>query len=151
MNLFEGLKSYEVVLMVCGIALFAVSLGSLIFYVAKQRGIGSLGLFFAISIVMIGYPSIKKIQYGEGTIEMIDEATEELAEDPQSESAREELRGSLQNLEGRRITNPTTLLTVAKGQAAVGDTTKAVEYATRALKVNPNDRAALNFMRTIRR
>lgn len=149
MNLLESLKSYEAVLLVCGIALFVVSLGSLIFFVAKQRGIASLGVFFIISIAMIAYPSIKKIQVGENTIETINEKTKELTENPHDDSARKVLQENLAHLEGRRITNPRTLTIVAKGHAALGDTTKALESVNKALVRNPRDQRTLDLRRQL--
>jgi len=136
MQLFEGLLFYEIVLLVLGALLFLVLLGLLIYSIINKRDIKVLALFFAISIIMIGYPSIQKIKFNEGVVE-IEKRTKALEQNPADTTAQQELRKTLDDVEQRQISDSSTLVKIAEAQVAVGDSAKALKSVDLALKANP--------------
>jgi tetratricopeptide (TPR) repeat protein len=137
MKLFEGLLFYEIVLLGLGVLLFLVLLFLLIYSIIKKKDIKVLTLFFVISIIMIGYPSIQKIKFDNGVVE-IEKRTKELEQNPADATAQQELEKRLAEIEQRPISNPTTFVKLAEAKAAIGDTIKAFDYFDSALKVQPN-------------
>jgi len=65
-----GLYTGEVVLLVLGVALFIVLLGALRNALAAGKSYAGLLPFFLVTIAMIGYPSIKSIQYKNGIVDI---------------------------------------------------------------------------------
>jgi hypothetical protein len=63
MTTFAGLFWYEIVLLALGVMLFVVLLNALRSALAAGRSYAGLLPFFMLTIVMVGYPSIKSIQY----------------------------------------------------------------------------------------
>jgi len=137
MQFFEGLLFYELVLLVLGVLLFLVLLFALIYSIIKKRDLKVLALFFVLSIIMIGYPSIQKIKFDNGVVEL-EKRTRELKENPANTAAQNELTKSLSEIEKRPTTNPTTLVKIADAQAAIGDTAKALKNIRDALAVQPD-------------
>ncbi len=137
MQLFEGLLFYEIVLLVLGVLLFLVTLFALVYSIIKKRDLKALALFFVISIIMIGYPSIQKIKFDNGVVE-VEKRTQELAQNPADITAKKELQKSLIDIVDRPTSNPTTLVKFAEAQVAVGDTTNAEKNLNLAMKENPD-------------
>jgi len=84
--MIAGLYLGEVVLLVLGVALFIVLLGALRRALAAGKSYAGLLPFFLVTIAMIGYPSIKSIQYKSGMVEIDKdtEAVESSSTDPQA-------------------------------------------------------------------
>jgi Tfp pilus assembly protein PilF len=137
MHLFEGLLFYEIVLLGLGVLLFLVVLGLLIYSIINKRDIKIFALFFVISIVMIAYPSIQKIKFNEGVVE-IEKGTKALEQNPADTTAQKELERTLADIEQRQISNPITLVKIAEAQAAIGDSAKALKNVDQALKEKPD-------------
>lgn len=148
MQLFEGLLFYEIVLLILGTLLFLVLLFALVYSLVKKRDIKILALFFVISIIMIGYPSIQKIKFDNGVVE-IEKRTKELAQNPADSTAQKALMKTLSEIERRPISNPATLVKIAEAQAAIGDTAQALNYVDSALKEAPNLPAATRLRGSI--
>ena len=68
--MFAGLYLGEIVLLVLGVVLFVVLLGALRKALAAGRSYAGLLPFFLVTIVMIGYPSIKSLQYKDGMLQI---------------------------------------------------------------------------------
>ena len=147
--MFEGLYLYEIVLLFLGVILFLVLVFILVYYVLKRRAIKGLLLFFPIPIVMIGFPGIEKIRFDNGIIE-IEKSAERLEQNPADTTARSALRAHVAELEQRPVTDPSTLVSVARAHAATGDTLKAMAYVDSALKANPNFQEALTLKKHYR-
>jgi sensor histidine kinase YesM len=144
MQLFEGLLFYEIVLLGLGVLLFLVLLGLLIYSIINKRDIKVLALFFAISIIMIGYPSIQKIKFNEGVVE-IEKRTRALEQNPADTTAQRELKERLAEVEKRPIFTPNTSVKIAEGQIIVGESEKALKNVNTALKEKPDDLKALRL------
>jgi ribosomal protein S15P/S13E len=90
-NLFEGLYSYEIVLLLLGVVLFLTLLVALLRNVFKDKPYVALIPAFFIPIVMIGYPSIESFKYQDGLFE-IQKATNAVQNEPSNPQAQAQLR-----------------------------------------------------------
>jgi hypothetical protein len=153
MGFLDGLFFYEIVLLFAGIILFLVLLFVLVYFVIKARPDKQLRILvplFGLSVVMIGWTSITKIKIGKDIVEIEKEA-HQVAQNPSNDEAKENLKASLADLEKRSFTNPRNLVSLAKAQAAVGDTTQARINLDSALKKKPNLREATILRDNLRR
>ncbi len=132
----DGLYLYEIVLLFLGIFLFVVLVMVLVFFVIKHRPIKSLVLFFPIPIVMIGFPGIQNFQLGKDLL-YVERAKRQIAENPSDSATKAELDKRLKSLESRPITDPDFLREIAEGEAAVGDSVKALEMTEKIIQNNP--------------
>jgi hypothetical protein len=114
----SGLYPFEVVLLVLGAVFFLTLLIILVFLVKEGKPFGKLSVFFVISLVMMGYPGIVSIQYGELVVTM-NQKTQELQKDPNNPALKEALASVVQRVVPR-ATTPTTQFDIAKAQAALG-------------------------------
>jgi hypothetical protein len=100
MTTFLGLYWYEVVLLVLGIALFIVLLSALRSALAGGKSYTGMLPFFVISIAMMGYPSIKSIQYENGIV-TIENDTGQIESDPNNTVARQQIEAQVEKLAPR--------------------------------------------------
>ena len=145
MSWFNGLYSYEIVLLVLGAILFLVSLVLLIYQVTHAKSLGSLALFFGISVAMIGYPSIQQIQFSHNVL-TISKYTDALEGDPTNAKTRDELQRDVSKLASRAATaqvNPQGLTVFATAQYALDDEPAATATLEKALQSNPAEPEAL--------
>ncbi|MGA9365514.1 MAG: hypothetical protein WBW16_14215 [Bacteroidota bacterium] len=136
MSLPDGMYLYEFVLLILGVLLFLVLLTVLIFFVAQKRPLKVLSTFFVFPIVMIGFPGYQKITFDKDVI-TIEKSTHELSSNPSNAEARQELQKTLASVEPRSTSNPSILLKIGQGQAALGDTIKALNVVDSALHLDP--------------
>jgi hypothetical protein len=146
MNILEkmvsGLHGYEIIMLFLGVIMFIVILGLLVFFAAQRRQIYGLFPFFALPIIMIGYPGIQQFKVAGNEITLRDEL-KNLAQRPDDPSAQEKVREALGKLEERPVRDPGTLVTIAEAQVAVGDTTKALKTLDSALSAHPDSQPVL--------
>ena len=95
MKFFNGLYSYEIVMLVLGVLLFLVALVKLM-----KKASAGLVVFFLLAIAMIGYPSIQSIQYEKGVI-TVDKKVHDLEANPGNEALRASLQQDMGKIEGR--------------------------------------------------
>ena len=110
MNLFAGLYSYEIVLVVLGIVLFLVLVIALLRNVFKDKPYAALIPALFIPIVMIGYPSIQSFQYTSGVVE-ISKAVQQVQDDPsdpQAKATLNSLEPMIAKIEPRAASDPAT-------------------------------------------
>jgi hypothetical protein len=148
MEIFGGLFLYEIVLLVLGNILFFVLLGLLIFAVIKKRDIKLLVGLFLMPVVMIGFPSIQKIRYDNGVLEIEKEA-QHVKSSPQSAEIKKDLASKVENLQSRAESNPAGLVAIADAHLALGDTLQARRSVDAALKIRPDHPRALILRRNI--
>jgi len=136
MNISEGLKSYEIVLLVMGVLLFLVLVFLLIYFVINKRTYKGLLPFFIIPLAMVGFPSIQKITFDNGMMG-IEKLTKEVEQDPTNAEAKKELEVKLKTIENRPISQPSNLRILEKAYTAAGDSQKVNIYRERLLPVKP--------------
>ncbi len=143
MTFFDGLFTYEIILLVLGVVLFCVLLVVLIYQVKNSKRLGGLVPLFLVVVVMIAYPSIQKIKVGSDTIE-VEKLTKDLkaAQGAQTESVSMTLRSRLAEIEQRPIRDADTQLAIARAQAAIGERNKALTSITKVLRVKPGSAEA---------
>ncbi len=129
--MINGLYFWEIFMLIGGGLLCLVSIGLLVASFIKRRNMKAILPYLAASIVMIGFSSFKKIQYENGVIavEMNQKAA---ANNPQDPEIRKDLTRELAAISDRPTTDPKVLLSIAQGQAAVGDTTRAEHFLNAA-------------------
>ncbi len=148
MNLFDGLYAYEVVLLILGVLLFVVALALLILQVVRGKPYGTLVAFFALPIVMIGYPSIQKITFQDGAV-TIDKTTAQLQEAPTDAALRSNLETQVAKLASRPTNDPAALTSIAKAQFALGHSAEAQTNVQKALQASPTLPEALALQQRI--
>jgi hypothetical protein len=141
MMTFDGLYSYEVAILVGGGVLFLVLVLVLLRQVLTNRKYAALLPFFLVSIAMMGFPAITKIQIDKGTLE-IDKTTHELQNKPQDKETRTALEADLSKIASRPIRDPNVLTTLAKAQFALGHDEEAESNVNKVLTTAPNLTAA---------
>jgi tetratricopeptide (TPR) repeat protein len=135
-NIFEGLRGFEQVILVCGVALFAVALAGLIVAIARGRSYAGLVVLLVLSIAMMGFTRVKKIKAGDAEIDL-DSASAQVRADPADAAARTKLSQTVANIASRRWSDPAVLTTLANAQLMLGDDQAAKENVGKALAKNP--------------
>jgi hypothetical protein len=141
MNLFDGLHLYEIVLLILGSVLFLVLLVILITFVIQRRSITVLLPFLIASVLMIGFPAVSKVRFDENGIE-IDKAALALARNPSDEAAKRKLETLVAEAKPRAAESAEGLVKIARAEAVLGNSGKAVDTLNQALNRNPELEAA---------
>ena len=136
MNLFDGLRLYEIVLLILGALFFVVLVVMLIRSVAHGRSLKPLLLFFLISVLMMGFPAITKIKFDKDGVE-IDKITKQLAANPSNAGLKRQLESLVQKVRPRASESQDGLVKIARAEAVLGDQEKAVKTLDQALTSNP--------------
>jgi len=118
MSFFSGLYLYQVVMLVTGVLIFIVTLILLVILTATGKEIGKLFLFFALSIVMIGFPAYSKIEISKDGVKL-EKDTEQLLRNPTDKALRDRLFAEATKLSARPYSDPKMLTTVARAQIAL--------------------------------
>ncbi|MFD1614232.1 hypothetical protein [Gelatiniphilus marinus] len=130
-KLFENLFIYEIVLLFLGVFLFMILCASLVYSVAKKHDIKKLLYFFAIPIIMIAYPSIQEIQIEKDKLAIV-KYQDKVKNNPEDESAKEELAKITDKLE-KRATTPADLAVISKSYLLLEKPEKAISFADKAI------------------
>jgi len=144
MKFLEGLYSYEIVLLALGVVLFVALLVAFLYLVFQGKPFAALLGFFLIPIAMIGYPSIKSIQFKDGVV-TISKQTAQLEQDSTNKSLRESLHTAIAKIQARPAASADTSVTLARAQFALGNETAAKSNLQKALAASPNLPAAQNL------
>ena len=148
--MFEGLHSYEVVLMMMGIVMFVMLAAVMFLYVHRGHKLTTLLPFFMLPVVMIGFPAFQKISFANDVVS-VEKNVEKLAENPGDANARRHLAETVKQLEQRPIKDPKTNLTLARAYKTLGRADRAAERVDSALKVNPNLSEAIRLRNELHR
>jgi hypothetical protein len=132
MNFFDGLYSYEIVLLVMGGLLFLVALGKLIF--SKPTAV--LGVYFVISISMVAYPSVQSIDYKDGLLS-IKNKVHELESNPDDPTLRASLQQEVAKIQERPSSQPESRVAIAQAHFALGNEAAAQNNLEAVLQNNP--------------
>ena len=148
MNIFNGLNSFEVMLLILGVLFFLTLVLAFIVFVKRGRPFGKLFPFFAIPILMIGFPSIKSIEFSKDMIK-IEKYTRALEQNPTDKNLRDALASRLASVSGRPSVNPNVATTIARAQIVLGDNAAAEANVQKALQAAPQLSAALELKKRI--
>jgi hypothetical protein len=147
-NFLDPLYWYEIAMLVLGVVLFFVLVITLLKLVNRGKPFGSLLLFFAIPVVMIGYPTIQSVSFEDGVV-TITKTTALLQKDPANTTLRQTLQQAVKKTALRPATNPRTMAKIAAGQFALGDRAAAEAKLKIALQQSPHLPAAVALQRKI--
>lgn len=136
MKFFDGLYSYEIVLLVLGVVLFVVLLIVFVRQVFRGKSYAGLLPFFVVPVAMIGYPSIKSIEIDKDTVK-IEKQTRALTENPTDAAARDALKKAMSGVAVRPIADARRLAALASAQFALGDESAATANVQKAQRVDP--------------
>jgi tetratricopeptide (TPR) repeat protein len=129
----KGLYPGEVVLLILGIVLFVVLVIAFFYQLTHQRSIAALLGFFILPVVMIGYPTITSIQYGNGVV-TVEKSTDQLLNNPADAQSRQALEQQVQGISARASGDPKDTVTLAKAQFALGHEEEAAQNLQKALQ-----------------
>ena len=149
MELFKGLFVFEIFLLLLGALFFIIMATVLIYKMIKNDSIKGLVIYLIIPVIMMAWPSIKKISF-DGTTGTIEKETANLNRHPQDAMVKETLQKNINKIEARAAKDPSTLAIIANARLAMGDTSKARQIANSALKLNPKKKATRDFLYSIR-
>lgn len=130
-GIFSGLLLYEVVLLILGVFLFLILSIGLMYYIIKKEQFKKLLSFFAIPIIMIGYPSIKEVSISKDRI-LLTKYQEEYIDNPTDSTAREKVAEYTTKLESR-ASNAEDLVQISRSKLLLGDHNEAAELADKAI------------------
>lgn len=142
MNSFDGMYSYEAVLMVLGVLLFAATLFAFLVLLWQGKPFARLLGFFVIPVVMIGYPGIQSFEFSQGVLK-ISKYADDLEKNPTDSAARNALSNDLAGLAPRPTSNPAALAIIARAEIALGRNAEAQANVSKALHLSPQNPEAL--------
>jgi hypothetical protein len=147
MKLLEGIQLHELVLIILGFILGLVLI--FVFLNGALRGKTNMKILygFIAPLIMIGYPSIKSIEFSKDVIK-IDKLVEDVKRNPTDSVATKALINGISTLpKSRCVTSSDAMTTIANAQAAVGlydsakvTIQKAVVLAPKSDKVQESKR-----------
>jgi tetratricopeptide (TPR) repeat protein len=136
MAFFDGMYSYEIILLVGGVLLFLVLLAALLRKVFSNEPFSALLPFFGVAVLMIGFPAWSSVKVSDGVVE-IDKKTHDLQEHPEDVALRSSLQSDVSKLSARPFNNPRIVTTLAQAQFALGQEEQAKQNLDKALAVDP--------------
>ncbi len=139
MNLLEGVSLSELILMILGVVVGLALIGIFIYTAVKKDPNLNLIYAFVIPILMIGYPSIKKIQFDKGVI-TVDKISSVVEKNPLDTAAHRTLHDAIEALPaGTAKESPSASTSIAKAQVALGQYDSAQVYVQRASELDPTN------------
>ncbi len=136
MAFFDGLYSYEIIILVAGALLFVVLLAALLRKVFTDESYVGLLPFFVLTVIMIGFPAWSSVKVSDGVIE-INKQAHELAAHPDDAALRGTLEANVSKLSTRPFKSPQTVATLAEAQFALGQDDQAKQNLNKALAADP--------------
>lgn len=149
MKLLEGIQLHELVLIILGFILGLVLI--FVFLFGALRGNTNLKLLygFIAPLIMIGYPSIKSIEFSKDVVK-IDKLVERVNRNPTDTLATRALIEEISTLpKSRCVTSSDALSTIANAQAAVGLYDSAKVTIQKAVALNPKSDKVLESKKDI--
>lgn len=148
MELLDGLYLYEVVLLALGVLLFLMLAVAFMTLVMRGRPYSKLLTFFAVPIIMVGFPGIKSFELSNSKLK-IETHTRVLEQDPTNQTVRESLANEVADVSVRPFSQPNVLTTIAGAQIALGNNKEAEAKIEKALEQSPQHPAAVDLKKRI--
>jgi tetratricopeptide (TPR) repeat protein len=144
MPLFDGLTLGELVLLFAGAAFFIALLVLFVIKASKNQSYKGLLPFFAIPIVMMGFPTITSIKINKDGVDL-ENQVQALQNNPDDEASRKALEAQVSFLQGRTFKNPATNTNIARAEYALGQDARAKQNLQKALQADPKQQDALQL------
>lgn len=149
MTLLQGIQLHELIMMILG---FILGLALIfVFLFTSLKGKPNLRLLygFVAPTVMIGYPSIKSVEFGNNVVK-IDKLVDKVNANPTDTLAQRELVQTVQTLPTSRVlTSSDALATVANAQAALGQYDSAKVTIQKAVNMDNTSAKAIESQKDI--
>lgn len=129
-RLTDGLQLHEVAMFILGVLLFVVLLFLIVLFALRKRQLKPLLLFFIIPIVMLGWPSIAKIQLNKEGLILVN-TLKELERNPDDIALQKKVEQSIQVLEEKNVNAPDLLADIANAKYLLGNDQAALETIQR--------------------
>lgn len=137
MKLFDGLYHYEVVLLVMGALLFLTLIFAFILFVTRGKPYGKLISFFAIPIIMVGFPGVKSVELSASTLK-IEKNVPALEKNPTDTNLRRSLEQEVAVVASRPFNDPHISVNIARAQLALGNNADAEARIQKVIATSPN-------------
>ncbi len=147
-QLTDGLALYEVLLFVLGSLLFLVLLFLIVLFAVRKRPLKPLLLFFTVPIVMLGWPSIAKIQVSNEGITLVNNLRE-LEKRPADTLLQNKVEQSIQVLEEKQVNAPDLLANIARAKYILGQDKDALETISRIPEEKKMELGVATLQKTI--
>lgn len=132
----DGLRLYEVILMILGAIMFLALVVMMIIYATQRRTLKPLFMFFAIPVLMLVWPSVQKIKIdGQGA--EIEKQVAAVEQNPTEEN-KKQLEETIASLEDRNVKDPDIVKKIIKAHYLLGDSKAAAD----AIQTLPADETA---------
>lgn len=143
----DGLKLYELLMLVFGSLILLVVLVLLIIYSMKNRSLTQLLYVFGFGIVMLGWPSIKMIQIGNIIVDL-----DKVGEQGKKITAEKivKVEKQLAYLKNREIKNPEAVEKIAKAEFMIGKPGEALQTISTLPADKKDDSSIINLASSIR-
>ena len=142
--MFSHLEPFEIVIFILGIIFFIILAFGVWQAIQKGRKVGWLLPFFAVAIVMMGFPAYKSITIA-GVELTLQEAVASSERNPQDQHAKDSVQKSLVELGS---VNPKDLdgrILVARAYSVLGQKQRAMAQVDSVLKIDPTHQGALQY------
>lgn len=139
MGLIKGLNIVEEILMILGILLCVIIICLIIYKSIKNKSIKEYLPFLVISVIMMGWATIKKISY-DGTTGSIEKSADSLLLNPGNTRMQLSIQKNIAKIQNRASGDENALYIIAKANLALGDTVKSRENIQKALKIKPESK-----------
>lgn len=142
MKLLQGIQLHELILMILGFILGLTLIFIFLYTALKTKPNLKLLYGFIAPLVMIGYPSIKSLEFGKDVIR-IDKLVKNVDANPTDTVAQRELVNNLGQLPASRCkTSVDAMTTIANAQASLGLLDSAKVTIQKALELDENSEKA---------
>lgn len=131
----DGLKTHFTIMLYSGLATLAVLLFLLILRAVRREKLGALLPFFAIPVVLMGFPFLETIKISGDGVEL-KKLAQQLEQEPENAEARAEFEELLLVMDSRPYQKPGNLFELAKAHAVAGDTGAALGYVEKVLEAD---------------
>lgn len=125
-QLTDGLLLHEIAMLMLGGLLFLVLLFLIVLFALRKRQLKPLLLFFIIPIVMLGWPSIAKIQVNNEGL-TLENDLKELENNPADSALQSRVAQSIEKLEEKNVNAPDKLADIARAKYLLGEDKGALE------------------------
>lgn len=148
MEFFKGLYSYEIIMLCVGALISIFLLLDLVIKIVKQKNYTKTIVAFIVPIMFIGFPSIQKISYDNGKID-IEKLTHDLSANPTDTTLRDQVQNKLGELKSRANNDPQTLIAIANAHWSLGNYDSCQVYAEKAVALAPDNPTVTNNVKLI--
>jgi len=132
----DGLKTHFSIMLYSGLATLAVLLFLLVLRAIRREKLGALLPFFAIPVVLMGFPFFETIKINQDGVEL-KKLARLVEEEPENAEARAEFDQLLLTMDSRPYQRPDNLFELARAHVVAGDTGTALRYVGKTLEADP--------------